>query len=32
MIELIKNIAIAIRELHKNGLVHTNLSLSNIGL
>ena len=32
IIELIKNITIGIRELHKFDLVHTNLSLSNIGL
>ena len=32
MIELIKNIAIGIRELHGQNLVHANLSLSNIGL
>ena len=32
IIELIKNIAIGVRELHKFDLVHTNLSLSNIGL
>lgn len=32
MVELIKNIAIGIRVLHGNDLVHSNLSLSNIGL